>query len=291
MDSAVHRNQRASLRHDLLLAGDQRDLVLALDRDDPVVDLARQQPQREADHPAGMAAHPLDREMGLAGIGRARGWPSAARGRNRSSTLDRLRPGAKRNAFPAVRQRGHRLDRRQAASLRRNAARRSPICCNLTLTLFLHSPCHLPSGMRGGGISSGARGHDRLVSIQRHQRSAPAAARRRSSLDGSALRRRPSPGFGRRPARSRARRRLRPRRRPRRADRLAANGSAASRPAPRFATPPGRSRPASTPMPGAVAGAACRRPVRGSRARSPSRRSPTAPTPAGGWRRPTRSSR
>ena len=38
--------------------------------DDLVVDLARQQPQRQADHAGGMRQHPLDREMGLAGVGR-----------------------------------------------------------------------------------------------------------------------------------------------------------------------------------------------------------------------------
>jgi hypothetical protein len=54
---------------DLLLAGDQGDPILALHPHHPVVDLARQQPQREADHPARMRRHPLDGEMGLAGIG------------------------------------------------------------------------------------------------------------------------------------------------------------------------------------------------------------------------------
>ncbi|MCY1172630.1 hypothetical protein D9M73_127690 [compost metagenome] len=59
------------LRHDLFFAGDQRDASLALQLDDPVIDFARQQPQRKADHTARMATHPLDREMGLAGVGRA----------------------------------------------------------------------------------------------------------------------------------------------------------------------------------------------------------------------------
>ena len=62
------------LRHDLLLAGDQRDLVRALDRDDPVVDLARQQPQREADHAAAngrTSARPRD--------GSCRCWSARAR--------------------------------------------------------------------------------------------------------------------------------------------------------------------------------------------------------------------
>ena len=38
---------------------------------DLVVDLAREQPQRQPDHAGGMRQHPLDGEMGLAGIGRA----------------------------------------------------------------------------------------------------------------------------------------------------------------------------------------------------------------------------
>ena len=57
-------------RLDLLLAGDQRDAVDADLVDDLVVDLAREQPQRQADHAGGMRHHPLDREMGLAGVGR-----------------------------------------------------------------------------------------------------------------------------------------------------------------------------------------------------------------------------
>ena len=62
-------------RDDPLLAGQQRDLLLALHRDDPVIDLARQQPQREADHARRMAAHPLDRQVGLAGVGRSEDRP------------------------------------------------------------------------------------------------------------------------------------------------------------------------------------------------------------------------
>ena len=57
-------------RLDLLLAGDQRDGVGARASGDLVVDLARQQPQRQADHAGGMRQHPLDRQMGLAGVGR-----------------------------------------------------------------------------------------------------------------------------------------------------------------------------------------------------------------------------
>ena len=57
-------------RLDLLLAGDQRHRVGADPLDRAVVDLARQQPQRQADHAGRMRQHPLDGEMGLAGIGR-----------------------------------------------------------------------------------------------------------------------------------------------------------------------------------------------------------------------------
>ena len=74
-DAVAHRLHRAQEvarrgRLDPLLPGDQRDRRLALDRAHSVVHLARQQPQREADRAARMAAHPLDREMRLAGIGR-----------------------------------------------------------------------------------------------------------------------------------------------------------------------------------------------------------------------------
>ncbi|MHC2318207.1 hypothetical protein ACVIHC_005253 [Bradyrhizobium diazoefficiens] len=58
------------LRLDLLLAGDQRDALHALAIGDLVIDLARQQPQRQADHAGGMREHPLNGEMGLAGVGR-----------------------------------------------------------------------------------------------------------------------------------------------------------------------------------------------------------------------------
>src|SRR5690606_41709099 len=59
-------------RLDPFLASDQRDLLLALDRANAVVDLTREQAQREADRPARMSAQPLDREVSLAGIGRAK---------------------------------------------------------------------------------------------------------------------------------------------------------------------------------------------------------------------------
>ncbi len=58
-------------RLDLLLAGDERHRVGADPLHGAVIDLARQQPQRQADQPGRMRQHPLDGEMGLAGIGRA----------------------------------------------------------------------------------------------------------------------------------------------------------------------------------------------------------------------------
>ena len=57
-------------RQDLFFAGDQRDGARAAQLDDPVVILARQQAQRKPDHAAPVIEHPLDGEMGLAGIGR-----------------------------------------------------------------------------------------------------------------------------------------------------------------------------------------------------------------------------
>jgi hypothetical protein len=72
-----HRLDRAQqvariLGLDALLAGDQRDLIRPLDGADALIDLARQQPQRKADRARGMAAKPLDGEVRLAGIGRAK---------------------------------------------------------------------------------------------------------------------------------------------------------------------------------------------------------------------------
>ena len=57
-------------RLDLLLAGDERHGVGADPFDRAVVNFAREQPQRQADNPGRMREHPLDGEMGLAGIGR-----------------------------------------------------------------------------------------------------------------------------------------------------------------------------------------------------------------------------
>jgi hypothetical protein len=70
-----HRLDRAdpvlrALRHDPLLAGDQRHDGRAAQGDDLVIDLPRQQPQRQADDAGAMRQHALDRVMGLAGVGR-----------------------------------------------------------------------------------------------------------------------------------------------------------------------------------------------------------------------------
>jgi len=58
-------------RHDPFLAGNQRDLWSALQLYDPIIDFARQKAQRKADHAASMSTHPLNREMGFAGVGGA----------------------------------------------------------------------------------------------------------------------------------------------------------------------------------------------------------------------------
>jgi len=66
------RNPEARFRRlDLLLAGNQRHRVRADAIGHLVVDLARQQTQRQPDHAARMRQHPLDREVGLAGVGGA----------------------------------------------------------------------------------------------------------------------------------------------------------------------------------------------------------------------------
>ena len=57
-------------RDDLLLAGDQRDVAGALLRHHAIVVLAGEQAEREADDAGGVRQHPLDGEMGLAGIRR-----------------------------------------------------------------------------------------------------------------------------------------------------------------------------------------------------------------------------
>ena len=60
---------------DPLLAGEEGDLRLALHGDDAVVDLAGEQAQREADDSGRMAAHPLDRQVRLAGVGGSEDGP------------------------------------------------------------------------------------------------------------------------------------------------------------------------------------------------------------------------
>ena len=55
---------------DLFLARDQRDVARANACGNLVVHLARQQPQRQADHPAFVTKHPLDRKVRLTCIRR-----------------------------------------------------------------------------------------------------------------------------------------------------------------------------------------------------------------------------
>jgi hypothetical protein len=76
--------------------------------DDTAVDLARQQAQRQADHAGRVRDHPLDGEMGLAGIGRSehRRDAASAERRRKGTGLDQdagafLQP-ARRNAGPAL---------------------------------------------------------------------------------------------------------------------------------------------------------------------------------------------
>ena len=67
-------------RDDLFLARDQGDGRRAALFDDPLIDLARQQAQRQADHARGVTQHPLDRQMGLAGVGGPQDRSHAGRG-------------------------------------------------------------------------------------------------------------------------------------------------------------------------------------------------------------------
>jgi hypothetical protein len=62
-------------RDDAFLAGQQRDLFFALHGDHAVVDLTREQAEREADDARGVAAHPFDRQVRLAGVGRSQDGP------------------------------------------------------------------------------------------------------------------------------------------------------------------------------------------------------------------------
>ena len=56
-------------RLDLFLASDERHRAHARLLDHLVIDLARQQPQGQADDPAGILQHALDGDVGLAGVG------------------------------------------------------------------------------------------------------------------------------------------------------------------------------------------------------------------------------
>ena len=58
-------------RHDFFLASYQRYVLYALSGDHPVIILPRQQPEWKANDPGRMPKQPLNREMRLAGIGRA----------------------------------------------------------------------------------------------------------------------------------------------------------------------------------------------------------------------------
>src|SRR3954470_3140366 len=193
-DVALHRHRFGGaqeparvLRQDLLLAGDQGDPAGALELRDPIVDLAREQAQRKADHPGGVAAHPLDREMGLAGVGRAE---------------DRLELGIHRPKIVA-RNAMRNLFRRLigAAPFIRCGCRfaaTTPIgqTRNLTLTSFLHNPGHLPSGDARRGDQAARRGGTALYQMSdiRVGSGSGAAA---LALDGGLFRASPlRPAFG-----------------------------------------------------------------------------------------------
>ncbi len=61
--------------------------------DDALVDLARQQAQRQADQPGVVADHPLDGEMGLAGVGGAEdGGDAAGADGRREGNVEASRP-------------------------------------------------------------------------------------------------------------------------------------------------------------------------------------------------------
>ena len=76
------RNPEARARRlDLLLAGDQGDGIHSGAVGDLVVEFAGEQPQRQADNAGGMRQHPLDGQMGLAGVGRTEHRRHARTGR------------------------------------------------------------------------------------------------------------------------------------------------------------------------------------------------------------------
>ena len=92
---ARHRLDRADRvfragRHDLLLAGDQRNFRSADLLADAGVDLARKQSQRQSDDAALVRHHALDREVGLAGVGRPEHGRHVAPGKQQGLGVFRL---------------------------------------------------------------------------------------------------------------------------------------------------------------------------------------------------------
>jgi hypothetical protein len=64
--------------NDPLLAGNERHDRRTANGDDPVIDLARKKSEGKPDDARSMREHPLDRVMGLAGVGRAEDRDDAA---------------------------------------------------------------------------------------------------------------------------------------------------------------------------------------------------------------------
>ena len=84
-------------RLDALFAGDERDRARAFQRHHLVVVLARQQTQGKAHHAGAVRQHPLDRHVGLAGVGRPqdRGYPRVRVGGGHDAILTRRARGGK----------------------------------------------------------------------------------------------------------------------------------------------------------------------------------------------------
>ena len=78
-------------RLDFLFARDERDLLGADLFDDAIIDFARKKPQRQANQSRRMRHHPLDGEMGLAGIGWAQNCRDASAAQARFARLERKR--------------------------------------------------------------------------------------------------------------------------------------------------------------------------------------------------------
>ena len=77
IDIQRHRFNRAAKiartsRQNTLLASDKPDLISTDLGNQPIIIFTRQQPQRKADHAAGIAGHPFKREMGFTRVGRAK---------------------------------------------------------------------------------------------------------------------------------------------------------------------------------------------------------------------------